>query len=75
LGKGKLTKNNPKGVTLSQDEKLTLLPSLREQSRMNYLEKREKDRLEQVAVKLKDEKELFDDNSLTLKELKMRQLK
>ncbi len=60
---------------MSQDEKLTLLPSLREQSRMNYLEKREKDRLEQVAVKLKDEKELFDDNSLTLKELKMRQLK
>jgi hypothetical protein len=29
LGKGKLTKNNKQGVTLSQDEKLALLPSLR----------------------------------------------
>jgi hypothetical protein len=34
---------------------------------MNYLEKREKDRLEQVAMKIKDEKELFDDTLLTLK--------
>ena len=45
LGKGKITKSNAKGVTLSQEEKLNLLPSLREQSRMTYLDKREKDRL------------------------------
>jgi len=34
---------------------------------MTYLDKREKDRLEQLQMKLKDEKELFDPSSLTLK--------
>ena len=45
VGKQKITKHNMTGVTLTEEEKLRVLPDLKEQSRMKYLEKREKETL------------------------------
>jgi pre-mRNA-splicing factor ATP-dependent RNA helicase DHX16 len=63
------------GIALTEEEKLRILPDLKMQSRMKYLEKREKETLEKVKAVLKDEKEIFDNSELTIKELKMRHLK
>lgn len=42
---------------------------------MKYLDKREKDVLEKEKKVIKDEKEIFDYDELTIKEIKMRHLK
>jgi hypothetical protein len=42
LGKTKITKHNMNGIALTEEEKLRILPDLKMQSRMKYLEKREK---------------------------------
>ena len=44
-GKNKITKHNTKGVTLTETEKFQILPQLRMESRMKFLEKREKQKL------------------------------
>ena len=68
MAKSKVNKhNNASGVTLTEEEKMNLLPSLKEQSRMKYLEKREKETLEKTKILLKDEKEIFDNSELTIK--------
>ena len=74
-GKHKLTKHNMNGVVLTEEEKLQLMPDLKNQSRMRYLDKREKETLQKVKAIIKDEKQIFDDAELTIKELKMRHLK
>ena len=74
-GKNRLTKHNMAGVTLTEEEKLRVMPDLKVQSRMKFLEKREKEAIEKVKAVLKDEKEIFDPSDLTIKELKMRHLK
>jgi DNA-directed RNA polymerase specialized sigma54-like protein len=42
---------------------------------MKYLDKREKETLQKVKAVIRDEREIFDDGELTLKELKLRHLK
>jgi hypothetical protein len=53
-GKSKLTKHNVKGVTLTEEEKLSVLPDLKVQSRMKFLEKREKEQLDKFVAVIKD---------------------
>lgn len=38
-GKNKITKHNNKGVTLTETEKLKIMPDLRLESRMKFLDK------------------------------------
>lgn len=75
FGKNKINKHNMNGIALSQQQKLRLFPDLRLQSRMKYLDKREKDILERSKNILKDQKMIFQNQELTLKELKMRHIK
>jgi hypothetical protein len=63
------------GVALTEEERLRLLPDLKNESRMKYLDKREKETLQKVKAVIKDEREIFDDAELTMRELKVRQLK
>lgn len=54
LSKTKITKHNMNGIALTEEEKLRILPDLKAQSRMKYLEKREKETLEKHKAILKD---------------------
>lgn len=49
------------GVALSEEEKMRLLPDLKKESRMKYLDKREKETLQKVKAVIRDEREIFDD--------------
>jgi hypothetical protein len=40
VGKTKITKHNMNGIALTEEEKLRILPDLRQQSRMKYLDQR-----------------------------------
>lgn len=75
FGKSKISKHSMNGIALTEEEKLRIMPDLKLQSRMKYLEKREKETLEKVKAVLKDEREIFDNSELTLRELKMRHLR
>lgn len=52
--RGKVTKQNMHAVTLTEEEKLRIMPELKQQSRMKYLDKREKETLMKVKAVLKD---------------------
>lgn len=55
-GKNKVTKhNNNHGVTLTETEKLKILPELRVKSRLQYLDKVEKEKLQLYEKKIKDD--------------------
>lgn len=40
LGKNKITKHNMNGIALTEEEKLRIMPDLKMESRMKYLENR-----------------------------------
>lgn len=65
--KNKPVLKNPRGVTLTTEEKESMMPNLRMESRMKYLDKREQEKLEFAKKKLIDDQLLFGDDELTLK--------
>lgn len=70
--KQKAVPKNAKGVTLTAEEKEQLLPSLRMESRMKYLDQKEKEKLDFAEKRLQDDELLFSNQELTLKEIKLR---
>lgn len=65
---------NPQGITLSANEKMEVLPDLREKSRQAFLDKREKEKIYLYKKKLEDDKNIFPDYMLTEKEIKKREI-
>lgn len=58
---------NQQGITLTADEKMEVMPDLRNQSRMNFLGKREQEQINLAKKKLEDDKNIFPDYMLTEK--------
>lgn len=54
ISKDKPIKHNISGVQLSEEDKARILPHLKLQSRMRFLDKREKEQLEQATALLED---------------------
>ena len=73
IKKHNLSKNQ-QGITLTADEKMEVMPDLRNQSRMNFLGKREQEKINLAKKKLEDDKNIFPDYMLTDKQIKLREI-
>lgn len=60
---------------MSEEEKRSLVPQLRELSRQEYLAKREKQKLELLEKEVEDDQMVFSDSELTGRERKRREEK